>query len=157
MFVHHCALQLHVFVTAEGVKLFCYSCDGCFVGLAAENDFLNGYFTDSLPSEQSLPQRGLAWGFHSLHFAQVLLVAPAVVNHFVDDAPVVQAAYVAVVDVEVGVELAAVAVGWGLLALGKVTVHCVELEAALAAKVYGLLQQVAFANAPQDESVALGL
>lgn len=114
-------------------------------------------FFHSLSPKQSLPQRGLAGGFHSLHFAQVLLVTPTVVNHFVDDAPVVQAAYVAVVDVEVGVQFAAVAVGRVLLALGKVAVHCIELESASAAKVYSLLQQVAFANAPQYESVALGL
>ena len=111
----------------------------------------------SLSPKQSLPQRGLAGGFHSLHFAQVLLVAPAVVDHFVDDAPVVQAAYVAVVDVEVGVELAAVAAACVVFVCGGVAVYCVELEAALAALVYCFLQQVAFAHAPQDEFVVLGL
>lgn len=78
-------------------------------------------------------------------------------DNFVDGAPVGEAAYGAVVDEEVGVELAGTdAVLVDFLA-GVVAVDGEEFEAALFAEVYGFLEESAFTGSPQDERVSFRL
>ena len=92
--------------------------------------------------------------------AEVLVIfppAPAVANHFVDGAPVGEAADGAVVDEEVGVELAGVDGRCIDFFAGVVGVDGEEFEASLGAEVYGFLQEVAFTGGPEDETVAFSL
>lgn len=84
-----------------------------------------------------------------------VFVRKAGMDHAIDRAPVGQAAEVAIVDEEVGLEFAReMAIGLGRL-LGVVAVDGIELQAALAAESDGLVEQFAFTNAPEDELVAL--
>ena len=75
--------------------------------------------------------------------------------HPVDGAPVGETTDVAVVDEEVGLQLAGEVgiVVCGLL--GVVAVGCVELYAALAAPLEGLLQELALATGPEDKAMAI--
>lgn len=87
----------------------------------------------------------------------VLVVAPVVVHHLIDGAPVGEGAHVAVVDIHVSAHLPAWGGEGGGLLVGVVGIDGIELEAAPAAVVDGLLQQVALTDGPQDEQMALGL
>ena len=112
----------------------------------------------SPPADEALPERGfLGTDGAVAHLVEVLFVGPPVVHHLVDGAPVGQAAEVAVVDEEVGVELAAVGCRFARVLAGVVAVDGVEFEAALAAVFDGFVEEVALAHAPQDEQVAFGL
>ena len=79
------------------------------------------------------------------------------VDDFVDGAPVGEAADGAVVDEEVGVELAGVDGCCIDLLAGVVGVDGEEFEAALCTEVDGLLQELAFTGGPEDELMAVGL
>ena len=94
------------------------------------------------------------------HRAQVFVVfapGPAVVDDLVDGAPVGEAADGAVVDEEVGVELAGADAGFVDFLAGVVAVDGEEFKPALCAEVYGFLQELAFAGGPEDEPVAFFL
>lgn len=83
--------------------------------------------------------------------AEVLIVlapGPAVVDNLVDGAPVGEAADSAVVDEEVGVELAGADAGLVDFLAGVVAVDGEELKAALFAEVDSLLQEPAFTGGP---------
>ena len=83
-------------------------------------------------------------------------VGEAVVNHLVDGAPVGKAAEVAVVDKDVGLDLAGeVAVTLGFF-FGIITVYGVKLQAALTTKGYGFVEKLALTHAPQDDAVTFG-
>ena len=78
-------------------------------------------------------------------------------NHLIDGTPVGEAADGAVVDEEVGVELAgADAVLVDFLA-GVVAVDGEEFKASLFTEVYGFLQEPAFTGGPEDERVSFRL
>ena len=105
--------------------------------------------------EEAGEEGGLAGG--GAEGAEVVVVGLAVGDEAVDDAPVGEAADVAVVDVELGIELAAAAAVEGLGGLiGIVAVDGEELDAAGAAVVEGVLEKGAFADCPKDELVAVG-
>ena len=92
--------------------------------------------------------------------AEVLVIlppGPAVVDDFVDGAPVGEAAYGAVVDEEVGVELAGVDCRCVDFFAGIVGVDGEELEPPLGAEVDRFLQEIAVTGGPEDEAVAFGL
>lgn len=91
---------------------------------------------------------------------QILIIlppGPAVVDDFVDGSPVREASDGAVVDEEVGVELAGVDGRCIDFFAGVVGVDGKEFEASLGAEVYCFLQEVAFTGGPEDETVAFGL
>lgn len=80
-------------------------------------------------------------------------------DHVVDHAPVGKPSQVAVVDEEIGFQFARG--GRGVLAfvevLGVVAVHGIELQAAVAAPIHGVLQQLAFPYRPKYQGVMVGL
>ena len=78
-------------------------------------------------------------------------------DHFVDGSPVGKAADSAVVDEEVGVELAGVDGRCVDFLAGVVGVDGEEFEPTLGAEVDCFLQEVAFTGGPEDEAVAFGL
>ena len=108
---------------------------------------------------QSFPKGGLVLltvaGFVEL--VAVLVVAPVVVHHLIDGAPVGEGAHVAVVDIHVGAHFPAWGGEGGGLLVGVVGIDGIELEAAPATIVDSLLQQVALTDGPQDEQMVLGL
>ena len=76
-------------------------------------------------------------------------------DHAVDGAPVGESAYIAVVDEEVGLQLAGevgIVVG-GLL--GVVAIGGVELDAALTTPLEGLVKKLALATGPEDQAMAI--
>ena len=87
--------------------------------------------------------------------ANELMPLNAFMDHTIDGAPVREAANVTIVDKEVDLELATevVVVGEGLLRI--VTIYGIELDAALATPVDGIVEQLALAHGPQDELVTL--
>lgn len=87
----------------------------------------------------------------------VLVVAPVVVHHLIDGAPVGEGAHVAVVDIHVSAHLPAWGGEGGGLLVGIVGIDGIELQAAPATIVDSLLQQVALTDGPQDEQMVLGL
>ena len=87
----------------------------------------------------------------------VLAPGPAVVDDLTDGAPVGEAADGAVVDEEVGVELAGADAGLVDFLAGVVAVDGEELQAALFAEVDGFLQEPAFTGGPEDEGVSFRL
>ena len=78
-------------------------------------------------------------------------------DYLVDGAPVGEAAYGAVVDEEVGVELAGADAGFVDFFSRVVAVDGEEFKAAFFAEVNGFLQELAFAGGPEDEPVAFFL
>lgn len=80
-------------------------------------------------------------------------------DHVVDLAPVGKSSQVAVVDEEVGFQFARG--GRGVLTfvevLGVIAVHGIELQAAAAAPIHGILQQLAFPYRPKYQGVIVGL
>ena len=78
-------------------------------------------------------------------------------NNLVDGTPVGKAAYGAVVDEEVGVELAGVDGRCVDFFAGIVGVDGEEFEPTLGAEVDRFLQEIAFTGGPEDEAVAFGL
>ena len=85
------------------------------------------------------------------HGAEVFVIlspGPAVVDYLVDGAPVGEAAYGAVVDEEVGVELAGTDAGFVDFFSRVVAVDGEEFKAAFFAEVNGFLQKLAFARGP---------
>ena len=97
-------------------------------------------------------------GFAVVFFAGVGLVDEvtplfATGDHAVDGAPVGESAYIAVVDEDIGLELAGevgIVIG-GLL--GVVTVGCIELHTALTTPVDGVVEELTFPTGPEDEPV----
>ena len=87
----------------------------------------------------------------------ILPPAPAVMNYFVDGAPVGEAADGAVVDEEVGVELAGADAVFVDFFAWVVAVDGEEFEAAFFAEVNGFLQELAFTGGPEDERVSFRL
>lgn len=85
---------------------------------------------------------------------EVVGVCPPVVNHQVDGSPVGQAAYVAVVDVDFGIEFPGTMRGCGQRVVG---VDGVEFESLVAAPLYGFVEKFAFTVGPEYEDVAFGL
>ena len=79
------------------------------------------------------------------------------VDNLVDGSPVGEAADGAVVDEEVGVELAGVDGGCIDFLAGVVGVDGEEFEPSLGAEVDRFLQEIAFTGSPEDEAVAFGL
>ena len=79
------------------------------------------------------------------------------VDNLVDGAPVGEAADGAVVDEEVGVELAGVDGRCVDFFAGIVGVDGEEFEPTLGAEVDRFLQEIAFTGGPEDEPVAFGL
>ena len=90
-----------------------------------------------------------------LQFAQIATVAATAMNQLVDVAPIGQIAHIAVVDKEVGLELATGGHARLGFLLGEVGIDGIELQAALAAKRYGLVEQFAFANGPKDQTMVI--
>ena len=78
-------------------------------------------------------------------------------DNLVDGAPVGEAAYGAVVDEEVGVELAGTDAGCINFLAGVIGIDGEEFEPPLGTEVNRLLQEVAFTGGPEDEAVAFGL
>ena len=78
-------------------------------------------------------------------------------DHIVDDSPIGQTTKVAVVDKEIDLELARIVVVARLLLFGIVAVDSIELYAVCTAVIYSFLQQVAFANAPKNQFMTVGL
>ena len=77
-------------------------------------------------------------------------------DHTVDGTPVGEAADIAVVDEDVGLELAGeVGIGVGGF-FWVVAVGGVELDAAFAAPVEGCIEELALATGPEDEAVVVG-
>ena len=105
------------------------------------------------PSQQAL----LLFLRHSSQILVIFPPGPAVADHFVDGAPVGEAADGAVVDEEVGVELAGVDGRCVDFFAGVVGVDGKEFEATLGTEIYGFLQEFAFTGGPEDEAVAFGL
>lgn len=87
----------------------------------------------------------------------VLVVAPVVVHHLIDGAPVGEGTHIAVVNIHVGAYLSARGGEGGGLLVGVVGIDGIELEATPAAVVDSLLQQIALTDGPQDEQMVLGL
>ena len=95
-----------------------------------------------------------------LHRPQILIIlppGPAVVDDFVDGAPVWEASDGAVVDEEVGVELAGADAGFVDFFAGVVAVDGKEFESAFFAEVNSFLEEAAFTGCPQDECVSFRL
>lgn len=69
----------------------------------------------------------------------VLVVAPVVVHHLVDGAPVGEGAHVTIVDIHIGAHLPARGGEGGGLLVGVVGIDGIELEAASATVVDGIL------------------
>ena len=78
-------------------------------------------------------------------------------DYLVDGTPVWEAAYGAVVDEEVGVELAGTDAGFIDFFAGVVAVDGEEFESTFFAEVDGFLQELAFAGGPEDEPVSFFL
>ena len=69
-------------------------------------------------------------------------------NHLIDGAPVGQAAKVAIIDEDVGLDLPRK--GWIIVCclFRVVTIDSIELEVAFAAPIDGIVQELAFATSP---------
>ena len=85
------------------------------------------------------------------------LVLPGLVvgDHLINGAPVGEAAEVAIVDEDVGFELAGEVLVVAGIFFGVVAVDGPELDAAVAAPLDGFVQEVALADAPEDELVVV--
>lgn len=116
-----------------------------------------GVGDDVLPPKNPSQQALLLFLRHSPQVLVIFPPGPAVADHFVDGTPVGEAADGAVVDEEVGVELAGVDGRCIDFFAGVVGVDGEEFEASLGAEVYGFLQEVAFTGGPEDETMAFGL
>lgn len=92
-----------------------------------------------------------------VELAAVLVVAPVVVHHLIDGAPVGEGAHVAVVDIHVSAHFPAWGGEGGGLLVGVVGIDGIEFEAASTAVVDSLLQQTTLTDGPQDEQMVLGL
>ena len=84
-------------------------------------------------------------------------VADAAGDHLVDDAPVGQAAYIAVVDEHIGLELAAADGALVDILIGVVAVDCKKVNSAFVTKLNCLLQQSTLAATPQNQSMTIVL
>ena len=89
--------------------------------------------------------------------AEVVGVALAVLDQFVDHAPVREAAHLAVVDEEIGLQLAAADGRAVLVLVGVVAVYGEKLHAALTAKLHRLLQKFTLAHGPEYQAVSVAL
>ena len=76
---------------------------------------------------------------------------PAAGDHDIDGVPVGESAEVAVVDVDVGGDLAAGGYASEGGFVGVVGVDGIELKAAFATPIHGLIEEVTFAHGPKDE------
>ena len=88
-------------------------------------------------------------------FVEEMTPLLAMGDHAVDGAPVGESAYIAVVDEEVGLQLAGevgIVVG-GLL--GVVAIGGIELDAALTTPLEGLVKKLALATGPEDQAMAI--
>ena len=113
-------------------------------------------YIDLLPKHPS--PKAFLFGFREgADVFVVLFPGPAVADYLADDAPFREAADRAVVDEDVGVELAGLDAGSVHLFAGIVAVDCEELDSALLAEVDGILQELAFAGCPENECVSFGL
>ena len=90
---------------------------------------------------QPFPEGGLVFlaVARFVELASVLVVAPVVVYHLIDGAPVGEGAHVAVVDIHVGTYLPAWGGEGGGLLVGVVGIDGIELQAAPATVVDSLL------------------
>ena len=76
-------------------------------------------------------------------------------DHFVDGAPVGEAAYVTVVDKEIDLELTGEMLVVAGFLLGIVAVDGPELHASLPAPLHRLIEQLALTDTPEDELVVI--
>ena len=84
-----------------------------------------------------------------------IVPAMAAGNHLIDGAPVRKAAKAAIVDEEVGLELAGEA---GIIVGGLfriVAIDGIELEVALAAPLDGIVEKLTLTTGPQNEPMAI--
>ena len=85
-----------------------------------------------------------------------LLPCGAMANHLVDGAPVGEASNVAVIDEDIGVELAAELIIVFECLFRVVTIDGIEFDASFATPVDGIVKQFAFTNRPQNQLVMVG-
>lgn len=113
--------------------------------------------TNFFLTSKNPPQKPFPRFFEGAEVFVVLAPGPAVADYFVDGAPFGEAAYGAVVDEEVGVELAGTDAGFVDFFARVVAVDGEEFNSAFAAEVYGFLEELAFAGSPEDEPVSVFL
>ncbi len=88
-------------------------------------------------------------------FVKEFMPGGATVNHAVDGTPVGQATDTAVVDEEIGLQLTG-EVGIVIRRLFRVvTVYGIELDAALAAPVYCVVEELALATGPENQAMVI--
>lgn len=92
-------------------------------------------------------------GGELLASGEVVGVCPTVVNHLIDGSPVGQSAYVAVVDIDFGIEFPGTMRACCQRVVG---VDGVEFEPLVATPLYGFVEQLAFTVGPEYEYVAFG-
>ena len=109
-------------------------------------------------AEEAGPEAGTGGGGEGVAGgAEVFVVSPAVHDHVVDHAPVGKAAEVAVVDIEVGLDLAGGPERVILHVVRLVRIDGMELETSRTAEVYRFLEQPPFACCPENQYVMLRL
>ena len=111
-------------------------------------------------SEKALEERGFRLGLRGEGLTIVVLKIAVTVDNLIDDTPIRQSAEVAVIDVEVGSDLATCRTyGSGFrdtrLLLGEVGIDGIELQPALTTEVDGVLQEFALTDGPENENVVL--
>ena len=108
--------------------------------------------------EEAVPEGaglGFGGGVVGADVAQVAVVAHSAVDKFVNHPPIRQAAHIAVVDEEVGLQLAAADGRAVLLLVGEVAVDGKKLHASFGAETNGIVQQFALTDRPQNQAVTL--
>lgn len=98
---------------------------------------------------------GFGGGVVGADVAQVAVVAHSAVDKFVNHPPIRQAAHIAVVDEEVGLQLAAADGRAVLLLVGEVAINGKKLHASIGAETNGVVQQFALTDRPQNQAVTL--
>ena len=106
------------------------------------------------PYRLELPPRFLLLLVHAFIVEQVFLVGNFLRDEVVDDAPVGQAAYVAVVNKQVGLYLVRMVVARQFVVL-VVAVNGKEAHTALLTPFHGLVQSRTFSHGPEDEVVSI--
>ena len=74
-------------------------------------------------------------------------------DHLIDLSPVGNAANVTVIDPDIGLDLTREVIVPFYFLLGVVLVDCIELYTALTAPVDGIFKELAFAYAPEDQTM----
>ena len=111
---------------------------------------------ETLPPGTVVTTAGAVVLMPSSSLIEKLIPLGLVMDHAVDGAPVREATEVAVVDKDIDLQLATEVVVVGEGFLGIVAIDGIELNAALTTPIDGLVEELAFADRPQDELVMLG-